>query len=125
MDDLERYDPAIHRGEVAGWYAAQKAAWDPESVSDEGVIRRGVAAGWFWRTNGPVAFIEGVITNPEATREQRHVALNSIHEWAKGRAKVCGARKLVALIEHDGLAKRAQEYGYADAGFAHVLVKEI
>lgn len=120
-----RYRASLHERQVADWHAGHGIAWDPEGVSDEGYIVPGVAAGWFWRTNGPVAFIEGVITRPNTPASVRDAALNEIHEWAKRRASEVKARKLVALIEHNGLAHRAASYGYRVAGKSTVLVKEI
>jgi hypothetical protein len=125
MDDLVYYQRGVHEREVMKWHARHQRPWNPDSISLEGVIVPGVAAGWLYVTNGPVAFIENVVTNPEASSEDRHAALDAIHDWAFKAAKSRGYRRLVALVTHDGLVPRAEAYGYENAGKTTVLVKEL
>jgi hypothetical protein len=96
------------------------------SLSGNGWIEPGVAAGWLYSTDSDFCLLDGVVSNPEAAADERHMALDRIQQMAGIWAKALGFKHLVALCTVDSLLKRGVErYGYTVGRKATLLHLEV
>lgn len=118
--------PFVHndadRATLNAWYQAH--GYGPLRSGElpaTGFLVEGVAAGFLYRTDSDTVILEGFITNPEATSEERYHALLQVHTALLTAAKQSGARRLVALTADDSLKKRAQDQGFTSLGLFELL----
>lgn len=116
---MRSFEPADST-EVGGWYRARGlraplAAMYPGT----GMIEPGVAAGFLYRTDGALNLIEGVVTNPAASKRAAVRAVGAIVE-----ALVTAAPEpTLAFCAQPGMARRGQRAGMRRAGSYILLVK--
>lgn len=94
-------------------------------MPNTGYIEPGVGAGWVYFTNGPFAFLDGYITNPEASAAARHLALESITSALTTLAKAEGYTRLVAFTQNSDIADRAVARGYRFSGYFTMMTLEV
>lgn len=85
---------------------------DLPDVPKYGMLIPDVACGFICRTDTNVVFLECFVTNPEASPEKRHEALNKLGEWGLNTMKLMGAKRCLVLSEDASLIKRAIELGF-------------
>lgn len=89
---------------------------DPTLVNDLphlGYIVEGIAAGFLRQCEGPYGLIDGYITNPTKTSEERNEALDIITESLINDAKAKGINHLLAFTRDNGILERAKKHGFA------------
>jgi hypothetical protein len=95
---------------IASWHNAHGAAPDLGLLPPTGVVEPGVAAGFLFLA-GPVAFLDGYVTNPSAPLRARSQAIDAITKALLIAAKAAGARRVLGLCESPGIIRRAAKYG--------------
>lgn len=123
---VEAYDPTKHREQVDQWCAARKmrpipAGWLPST----GLIVDGVAAVWLYRSDSAIIFVEGLISNPDASMITRARATEALLERAGELAAEMGARYVVGTSSHRSILEGATARGWnVVEPSVHLLIKE-
>lgn len=122
---LRRFKPADLL-DIDDWYTQWKMA--PPfggNVPPVGYIIPGVAAGFLGQTDFQVAFIEGLIANPRANKDERDDALNLIVSTIERTAKELGFKIIVGLTQRDAVLSRAKRHFFRVHGDFTMVAKEI
>jgi hypothetical protein len=98
--------------EVCKWYvghreAAPRAEWLPAT----GRIVPQVAAGFLYRTDSSLGFIDGFVSNPRAAPTEVKAALEAILKGLEADAKRLGMTVIVGNTKHAGVAELARALG--------------
>lgn len=71
-----------------------------------------ICAGFLYKTDSAICWLEWVISNPLAKKEQRSEALNALIDCLVGLAKTMGFSIIFTSIKHPGLIKRMEQIGF-------------
>lgn len=91
------------------WLAKRKLA--KVKLSDlpkTGFIVPGVAAGFLRDCEGDLSIMDSLVTNPHASVETRHRALEAVFETIK----MYGGRQILGFTTDDGTLTRAKQHGF-------------
>lgn len=113
--DLER---------VQGWAAARGVDLRPYDLPRTGFVTD-AAAGWLYRTDSGVAFLETFITNPAAPARERHRDIDEIGLALIETARLLGAKRLVSMTTHRSIGRMMVRRGFTYTGPMHVLRLEV
>lgn len=89
-----------------------------------GLIVDDTAACFLYLTDGGIALIEGLITNPKAPLFKRYSACNDIIKRLANLAIAKGYKKILGLTQDAGTMKRVQRLGFRDLGLFHLVTLE-
>ncbi len=98
------------------WRTHEKTPLKEEQRPEHGIIVPGVAAGFIYLTDGDLAILEHYVTNPLASSEDRHEALDEITKGLTVIAKRAGKGRVVASVQDAGFLDRSVR----DHGFRHL-----
>lgn len=107
---------------VASWWEGHKLpvaplAWLPRRgwiVSSDG---KPVLAGFVYQLdNTEMYWIEGIVSNPDSTKEERNEAMPVLFETATQAAREAGASIVLGSSSFDSLTGKYKEAGFNDAG---------
>lgn len=70
------------------------------------------AAGWLYNMDGPVAFMEYIVADPNLTYEERGKALDMLIERLSHYAKEQGYAHVFTVCRHDRLISRYKRHGF-------------
>lgn len=103
--------------ELNRWREAHGLSQSPAcDLPELGAFEPGVAACFLYVADGGLGIIEGLITNPDASPEDRHRAMADGWSMLHTEAKARGCRRLVCITTAFASTKRALE----TAGFCFV-----
>lgn len=109
--------------EMNSWYVARGLSPLPaEAIPKNGFIEPGVAAGFLCLTEVPLAFLEGYISNPQRTSQERGKALDEITVELVEAAKALGKSRVMALTQEESLAMRCLLLGFKSEGAQTMLI---
>lgn len=77
MQAIEQFNPTKHMDQIREWMRGRDDPdnhFDIDLLPDSGFIIPQLAAVFWWHTNGPVIFMDVLITNPRATIGERSEA---------------------------------------------------
>lgn len=120
---------AVHAGDLADirrWHRSHGLDMAADGkFPRNGMIVPGVAAGFLYSTDSSVCFIEGFVSNPEASVMERGRALRDIGAGLLLLAKRLGFSRAVSTTQSDGIAALGRRLGFRDDGLHHVLRHEL
>lgn len=123
VDKFERSD----LDEINSWY--RERSCDQQShgdLPDIGYIVHGVAAGFLYKTDSNKCMIESMITNPAASKKDRHDALDAITVEILSHAKLCGFKQIFGLTKCNMLTNGAQNvHGFLLGKIYQSVMKEL
>lgn len=103
--------------ELARWYEGHgQPVPPPDMLSDLGIIVEGVCAGFVLLTNSAVCLIDSLVTNPEASGEERHKALVLLGDALVEAAKESGAKVIMGLSGIPSIEVRMVQMGFTPLG---------
>ncbi|MDC0712174.1 hypothetical protein POL68_27150 [Stigmatella sp. ncwal1] len=105
--------PEQHFEQILRWNQARKEVLTADILPQTGFILPGKAAGFLYRTDSSVAWIENLVAAPELNREQRSVAIDAIVKAVSDEARKLGFKMLLGYTVLDVVVKRAQRLGFA------------
>lgn len=73
-----------------------------------------VAIGFLRQCEGFYAIMDSVITNPDATREERHEALQMVFEELINLAKGMGVFRIIGFSVDQGIMERSKTFGFKE-----------
>ena len=126
---VRNFSPADY-AVLVSWYM-QRGLDAPDSyllpstgvvVSKEG---EDVAAAFMYRTDSPIAVLEGLISSPNSSREDRREAMGIALQALKEQALESGFRALSAVSSHEGVIDLLKSNGFEDEGQSTLLGAKI
>jgi len=112
--------------QVNSWYVAhQKPPVRITLLPQHGMIEENVAAGFLYRTDSAVCFLDGYISNPAAPLLTRYRAFIDITDRLIEYAKDRGAAHVIALCKARGIVKLAVRFGLRATGTYVLAEREI
>jgi hypothetical protein len=109
---------------ISSWWRERDFPTIPEHhLPKTGVVVGDVAAGFLYATDGGIAIMEWVTTNPAASSEQRHLALGILVNELCEQARAQGFSMMFASVGDVGLISRYQEHGFfvSDKGATNMM----
>ena len=117
-----RYVPQLHFEQVHRWYAARNETMTPDALPQIGFIIPGKAAGFLYRTDSSLAWIEGLVAAPELSREERAPAIDAVVVAVCDEARRLGFKVVMGYTQLDAVVSRAQRLGFTYVGGNYHLV---
>jgi hypothetical protein len=116
------YVPEQHFAEVLRWFQLFGETMVPEALPQTGYIVPGVAAGFLYRTDSSVCWVESLVANKEVPKEERTRALDAIVIALCQDAKKLGFKLVLGSTQLDAVVKRAQRLGWSYMGGGFHLI---
>lgn len=112
--------------QLEGWSNDREVKAPPlEYLPSTGYIVDGVACGFLYLTNSAVGLLEGFITNPNADKNDRNKALDSITLKLIELAELNSCKILKCETKIDAIVNRAKDFGFTELIGFKTLMKEI
>jgi hypothetical protein len=108
--------------DILHWYDLRGQPLVNATFPPMGLIVEGVCACFLYQTDGDIAMIEGLISNPQAPGFQRYASANDIIKRLKNYAIARGYTKVIGITQDAGTLKRVQRLGFRDLGTYHMVV---
>lgn len=127
---LELYEPRKHFPMIFRWWKAhRKGVLDLESLSPIGLVAKDekgyVAAAWLFLTNGKVANIAWVVTNPEARARAKSDAVAQIILELSAYAKSQGYTRVISFSSSRGLTRAYERAGMTKLVMHDLLIRAL
>lgn len=108
------------------WYGLRGMNWLHEHLfPDVGYIVPGIGAGFIYQTDSSLCFIEGYISNPKSTKEERKEAFDAITISLIHAAKDHGFQTMLAYTHHEEIAKRCERFQFQRKGDYALYKREL
>lgn len=120
------YVPELHFSQVSEWMQFRNEVITPDALPQTGFIIPGKVAGFLYRTDSSVAWIEGLVAAPGLDREERSQAIDAIVEAIIHEAQQLGFKTLLGYTVLDVVVKRSERFGftYVSGGF-HLIARPL
>lgn len=121
-----RFDPAEDYTAVCEWWRGHGWPEIPlELLSTHGMIVDGCCAGWLYKTDSRIAWLEWVVGNPKATTTNVHHGLLALFDALKAESKSRGDTAIFSALKHKGLTRFYKLQGFAetDTGMTHMVLR--
>ncbi len=105
--------PELHFEQVRRWYEYHGEELPLEALPPTGFIIPWKAAGFLYRTDSCMAFIEGLVASTALSREERSQALDAIVLAIIHEARRLGFKSLLGYTGLDAVVKRAERLGFS------------
>lgn len=116
------YVPEQHFAQVLRWFELFGETMIPEALPQTGYIVPGVAAGFLYRTDSSVCWLESLIANKDVPKEERTRALDVVVVALTRDAKKLGFKTLLGSTQLEAVVKRAQRLGWSYMGGGFHLI---
>lgn len=125
MDKCRPFDE-VDMEEVNGWYCSRgMRPLSYHMFPDVGYIVPGIGAGFLYQTDSSLCFIDGYISSPVSTREERREAFDLITNAIIRTAKDHGFQQILAYTRNHGVKERCERFHFQLRGQYDLYVKEI
>lgn len=111
-----------HFTEVLRWYQMFGETMIPEALPKTGYIVPGVAAGFLYRTDSSLCWLECLVANKDVPKEERNLALDAVVVALSQDAKKLGFKTLLGSTQLAAVVKRAQRLGWSYVGGGFHLI---
>lgn len=112
--------------EINAWYCLRgMEPLNKHLFPDVGFIVSGVCAGFIYQTDSALCFLDGYVSNPDTTKEQRKEAFDKITTALILTAKDHGFTSILAYIKNPEIAKRCERFGFGLRGTYNLFVKGV
>lgn len=125
---METFSPEKHYQTICQWWEAQNWPKVPlEFLPSFGLVvyhgETPAVAGWLYRTDSAICWIEWIVANPEVRGEPRTEAINLLLSSLKEKAKECGGKIIFTTANNGSLVQRLEKNGYivTDKDATHLI----
>lgn len=115
--DIIPYDSITMSDEIKSWLTSRFL--DPSMVDDypedTWVSIHGtklIAAAALGKSNTPLAFLFGLVTNPVADSELRHLSIDALTKQILKTSRYLGFKQVLAWTKDSGVLKRSFDHGF-------------
>lgn len=121
-----RYVREQHFEQVREWLRNWNEDIVPRGLPENGFIIPGKAAGFLYRTDSSVAWIENLVAAPGLDRQERNLAVDAIVAAVVERARELGFEVLMGYTSLEAVLNRAERFGFMHvaSGF-HVIALQL
>jgi len=99
--------------ELCSWWAGHGwMAPDQDMLPEHGFIINNICAGFLYKTDSKIAWLEFIISNPRSEKLERNKALDLLIEQLYSRAKELGFKAIFTSATHKGLIERYKDHGF-------------
>ena len=114
---FERFEPEKHYASICGWWDAHKWPRIPlQSLPENGLVAvvdgEPLCAGWVYRTDSNMAWMEWLVMSPKAPRPVRGYALDELIRALIALAMTLGAGVVFTSCRVPRLVNRLQDHGF-------------
>lgn len=98
---------------LASWWNAHN--WpcpDQEMLPETGFIVEDVCAGFLYKTDSKIAWLEFIISNPKIEKEKRTQSLDLVISALCEEAKKLGFKVIFTSVQHKKLIQRYENHGF-------------
>lgn len=106
------YDRDSHFEQVLHWMQLRGETLVPEALPATGFIVPGVAAGFLYRTDSSIAWIDGLVASKDVPKETRSKALDEIVQALRAEARNSGFKVMMGLTQFQPVVDRALRLGF-------------
>ncbi len=116
------YVPEKHFAEILRWFELFNESMTPDALPQTGYIVPGKAAGFLYRTDSSLAWVESLIASKEVPKEERSRALDAVVLALCREAKRLGFKTVLGSTQLEAVVKRAQRLGWSYVGGGFHLI---
>lgn len=118
--EISFFEYSKHYAEVAAWWSQHKWPIIPPGMLPKlGIVvakeGQNICAGWIYRTDSTIAWLEFIVVNPKAPLKTKSKALDLLIDTLTIHAKNMGYEAVFSSLRHKGLMKKMTKFGYAKA----------
>jgi len=125
MMELRRYTDADY-STVSNWYKRRDLNPIPQKELPKlGFIVPNIACSYLVQTDSNIAFLDGFISNPAVTHEERVKALAKIDKALIDAAQELGYKKIFVMTQHNTIAEECLLRGYQNLGLYSTFCLEV
>lgn len=95
-----------------------------ESLSDMGFIADDRVAGWLYLTNSNIAFIEGIIADPDSVPSLRRASLEKVCATMVDTAISLGYTQILGITTSPTIEKLGVKLGFVPTDYKVLILKE-
>lgn len=111
---------------INSWYAIRGMQTLGEHLfPDIGFIVDNVGAGFIYQTDSSLCFLDGYVSNPGSTKDQRKTAFDSISNALILTAKAHGFSQILAYTKNSEIRKRCERFQFMLRGDYTLYCKEL
>jgi len=109
---------------VTSWWKAHNWPILPEQyLPKTGYVISNICAGWLYRTDSKIAWIEWIISNPKSNKLERAIGIKLLVKTLLDKAKELGFDVVFSSIKHPNLMAQFKSQGFvvADEGMINMI----
>lgn len=111
---------------VNAWYLSRGMfPLNEHMFPDVGFIVENVGAGFLYQTDSSLCFMDGYISSPATTRDERAAAFEKISQALIRTAKDHGFKEILAYTKNPGVKKMCDRFTFELKGQYDLYVKEV
>lgn len=110
--EIKSYDP-LDYWMLCSWWSGH--GWTPpsqEMLPEIGFVVDNIAAGFLYKTDSKITWLEFIIANPRSEKNERSKALDLVIEQLYSKAKELGFKAVFTSATHKGLIDRYKKHGF-------------
>lgn len=115
-----------HFPQISHWYRDRDMSIPhPKFFPETGFVVENIAAGFIYKTDSKICLLDGYISNPKTTKEDRKKALDIITSDLIIYAKESGFLSILAYTKNESIRKRCGKFLFLDKGDYTLHVREL
>lgn len=116
---------ARHLSMIDEWYHERNMDAPPHSSYPEvGFIVPGVAVGFLYQTDSDICMLDGYVSNPKSTEEERDEALDAITTALLDMGRYNGFKECLIISQSKAILARAKKYRFYEQGTFTLMSRE-
>lgn len=116
------YVPELHFEQVLHWLQLRGESITPDALPKTGFIVPGKAAGFLYRTDSSISWIDSLVASKEATKEERNEALDAVVLALREEARRGGFKVMMGYTLFQVVVDRAERLGFKYVGGNYHLI---
>lgn len=112
--EVRKYERYEYYTLVEWWNQHNWKAPSINMLPKTGFIVENVCAGFLYKTDSEIAWLEFIISNPNSDKEERSKGLDLVINALLEEAKISGFKAVFTSVEHKKLIERYKEHGFIE-----------
>ena len=111
--------------EVSSWFHSRKIEITEDYLPQHGFIEPGIAAGFIYMTDANFCIFESFISNPEASKEEKEIALREVVMQMIKKAKELEFKEIYGFATSQKMITIGYEQGFKHVENCATIRKEL